>query len=207
MRTLTLTLCLALAGGAAAADLPIADAPILPGDVVSACLSPSLTERVSGLSWRVLTPEAWGRSIDVGESPDTLTLAQDGAAHPNGWVRTRVTVTQAPRTAANPAPVQTLTVTATPSGILPETTVVFDLLKEAALPPCTAKAWGGRPALVADAGDWFIIAGSPKAKLVRLEGEQPRWTLTETATAKGSAPVSASLRVGVGALPAEPAAE
>ena len=96
MRTLTLTLCLALAGGAAAADLPIADAPILPGDVVSACLSPSLTERVSGLSWRVLTPEAWGKSIDVGEAPDTLTLAQDGAAHPNGWVRTRVTVTQAP---------------------------------------------------------------------------------------------------------------
>lgn len=206
MRPFACLLCLTLTAAAHAAAPDASQVPTLPNEVIFACLSPNLTEQASGLSWQALTPEAWGKAITVQEGEERHTFSQDGAAHPNDWVRTRITLSQAPQTAANPAPIQTLTVTAIPSGIIPETTVTFNLLKEAALPPCTAKVWGGRPALVANAGNWFIIAESAKAKLVRVEGEKPRWTLTETKTAKGIDEISASFRVGAGSLPPEPAA-
>ena len=206
MRPFACLLCLSLAVAAHAAAPDAAQVPTLPNEVIFACLSPSLTEQASGLSWQALSPKNWGKAVNVQEGEARLTFSQDGAAHPNDWVKTRITLSQAPQTEANPAPVQTLTVTAIPSGVLHETTVIFDLLKEAALPPCTAKVWGGRPALVADAGDWFIIAESATAKLIRVEGEKPRWTLTETKTARGVDEISASFRVGAGPLPPEPAA-
>ncbi len=187
--------------------LPVAAAvrAELPAAVAEACLAPTLTEQATGKSWAAMSRAKWDSApVRVHERDGLLIAEMDGAEHPSGWVKTLLTLSQKPQTAAEPRPVQTFTVTATPTGVLPRTRLVFDLLKAAPLPPCSVKAWAGRPALVADAGDWYVIAADPKAEIVRAEGTPPRWTLTVRAATDGRSPLKASILVGEGPLPPEP---
>ncbi len=180
----------------------------LPDAVLEACLRPTLTEEAFGLSWHATTRQDWERApLRVTEAEGRVTAEADGAEHPNGWVKTRLTLSQPPLTDANPRPTQTFTVTATPTGVTPSTTLRFELLKDAPLPPCKPQAWGGRIALVADAGDWYVIADNPKAQLIRAEGDPVRWTLRETRTVDARTPASAAILVGEGPLPPPPKAE
>lgn len=199
MRTHALILLAALAPCARAA---------LPEAVLEACLRPTLTEEASGATWHATTRQDWERApLRVTEAQNRLTAEADGAEHPNGWVKTRLTLSQPPQTDAAPRPTQTFTVTATPTGVTPTTTLRFELIKDAPLPPCKATVWGGRPALVADAGDWYVIAANPKARLIRAEGTPPRWTLRETLTVDARVPASAAILIGEGPLPPPPKAD
>ncbi len=203
MRTTLFLAMVALVAATARAGLPEA--------ILDACLAPSVTEHATGRTWQACTRKAWEtRPLRVHERDGLQIAEQDGAEHPSGWVKTTLTLTQKPQSAANPRPTQTFTVTATPTGVLPETTLTIALLKDAPLPPCTVRQWGDRLALVADAGDWYLIAGRPKDTFVQREDPaapgKRRWTLTaENLRAKGQTPVRAAFLIGEGALPPPPA--
>ncbi len=198
MRTAPL-LALALAAGALRAELPPA--------VLEACLTPTLTERASGQTWAAMTRARWEAAPLRVHERDGLQIAEaDGLAPTNGWAAVTLTLSQRPQSAANPRPMQTFAVAARPLPPLRETTFDVALLHDAPLPPCTVRQWGGRVALVADAGDWYLVAGDPKATLTRTEGARPRWTLAlRGLPAKLGVPATATLLVGEGALPPEPA--
>lgn len=198
MRTPLPALLLALAAGALRAELPPA--------VLEACLRPTLTEHASGQTWAAMTRAKWEAApLRVHERGGLQVAEADGLAPTNGWAAVTLTLSQRQQTAANPRPMQTFAVSARPVHPLREATFDVALIRDAPLPPCSVRQWGGRVALVAEAGDWYVVAGDPKATLTRTEGAEPRWTLAlKGLRATPDAPATASLLVGEGALPPEP---
>lgn len=195
-------LALALLPLLAAAGLRAA----LPEAVRRACFSAAVTERSSGQTWAVTSWETWRnaplRIAEVGA--DTL-AEQDGKPGPAACAKTAVALLMPLQTEANPRPTQRLTLTVTPTGAQPKAAFDLLLLRDAPLPPCTVKAWGGRLAIVADAGDWYLAPDDPKARVTIAEGPERRTTVKVEAPApQGLAPVSAALLVGEGPLPAPP---
>ena len=162
MRTPLPALLLALAAGALRAELPPA--------VLDACLRPTLTEHASGQTWAAMTRAKWEAApLRVHERGGLQVAEADGLAPTNGWAAVTLTLSQRPQTAANPRPMQTFAVSARPVHPLREATFDVALIRDAPLPPCSVRQWGGRVALVAEAGDWYVVAGDPKATLTRTE--------------------------------------
>lgn len=178
----------------------------LPDAVRRACFSAAVIERPTGQTWRVTSWDAWRSApLRISETGADTVAEQDGAPDPAGRARTTVSLRMPPQTDANPRPTQRLTVTVTPAGALPKAAFDILLLRDAPLPPCSVKAWGGRLAIVSDAGDWYIAADDPKARVSVDEGPDRRTTVkVEGLTPKGLAPVSAALLVGEGPLPPPP---
>lgn len=175
----------------------------LPESVMEACLAPSVREQASAKRWQVLSRAEWeSRPVRISEAGGITTAEQDGAEHPSGWVKTKVRLEMPPQTDEMPQPMQTLTVEARATAVLPSLTVDFYLLQQAKLPPYTVTLWHGCPALVAEAGDWYIVAGDPAAKVIKTDEPEPKTTLVlEHQRAKQGEAVSASIRVGEGPLP------
>ncbi len=192
-----LSICSLLACGELHAELP--------SSVLDACLSPALTEKTSGVRWQVMTRTQWeNRPTRISERAEGTYAEQDGQAHPSAWISTTLALLMPPQTVQTPRPIQTLTLRATPSGVFPKTTLDFIFLDNAALPPYTIKLWNGRPALVAVDGNWYIIAGDPKTKVMQKAGKPLRTSLVlEGVSTERTAPMSASILVGEGALPPE----
>lgn len=180
----------------------------LPDSVIEACLAPALCDRTSNIQWQVMTRAQWESApTRIAETGGRTVAEQDGREQPNGWVRTTVSLSMAPLSEANPRPMQTLAIEATPSGVLPATTLDFIFVQAAKLPPYTLRVWQGRPALVADAGDWYIVADNPKTKVIRSEEASPATTLVlEAQRTEKRVPLRAAILVGEGPLPAEPEA-
>ena len=142
----------------------------LPESVMEACLAPSVREQTSAKRWQVLSRTEWeSRPVRISEAGGITTAEQDGAEHPSGWVKTKVRLEMPPQTDETPQPMQTLTVEARATAVLPSLTVDFYLLQQAKLPPYTVTLWHGCPALVAEAGDWYIVAGDPAAKVIKTD--------------------------------------
>lgn len=195
MKSLLLTLALACTALLRAA---------LPAELIDALLSPSLTETVSGKSWQVTTRERWLSSpMQVSERGGITTTRQPGAGHPSGWVTTDLTLAMVPPTPEAPQPMQTFTLTATPAGIVPRTSLVFTFLNEAELPPCTVRTWKGLPAIVATAGDWYIIAKDPAATITQSHQKPVKTTLSVAGSTEKRTPLSAAILLGEGPLPPE----
>lgn len=198
MNRLLPALLLLLAAGSLRAALPDA--------VRRACFSAAVTERSSGQTWDVTSWETWrGAPLRIAEVGADTIAEQDGKPSPAGWAKTTVALLMPPQTEANPQPTQRLTLTVTPTGTLPKASFDLLLLRDAPLPPCSVKAWGGRLAIVSDAGDWYIAADDPKARVTVAEGPERRTTVkVEGLTPQDLKPVSAALLVGEGPLPTPP---
>lgn len=177
----------------------------LPDSVLEACFSPALTEQISGKTWQVTSQEKWENSpLHISEAGGVTTASQPGAEHPNGWVKTEVILLAPPQTDANPLPTQTFTVKATPVGITPKTTLTFTFLNQAVLPPHTIRTWNGFPAIVATAGDWYIIAQDAKAAITETNQDPVKTTLfIANSSTEKTTPIAHSILVGEGPLPPE----
>lgn len=182
----------------------------LPDAVRRACFSAAVVERTSDVTWDVTSWEAWrSHPLRVREEGSGTVAEQDGKPSPAGWANTAVSLLMPRQTEAVTLPTQRLSVTVRPTDALPPK-VAFDilLLRDAPLPPCSVKAWGGRLAVVSDAGDWYLAADDPKARVSVAEGAERRTTVkVEGLVPKGGAPVSATLLVGEGPLPVPPSAK
>lgn len=176
----------------------------LPSAVLHACLSPELTEHASATTWQILTPERWEtQPTAISEAAGITRATQPGLPHPNGWVETTLSLEMPEQTDACPNPMQRFTIEARPNGALPKTTLDFRFLSQAKLPPYTVTTWCGRPALVALAGDWYIVADSPQARLIKTDEPQPKTTLIlANQTTERRTPLRATICVGEGPLPA-----
>lgn len=177
----------------------------LPESVVAACLAPEVRESVLGVCWQVTSQARWeGEPVHISERISATQAEQAGLPHPQGLAETRVSLTMPAQTAAEPCPMQTWQVEVTPSTQVPEMTLDFHLLQRAPLPPCEVRTWNGLPALVATAGDWYLIAGTPTAKILQTEEAVPLTTLVVAGVrAQKARPVRVKLYVGEGALPSE----
>ena len=175
----------------------------LPESVMEACLAPYVREQASAKRWQLLSRAEWeSRPVRISETGGVTTAELEGNEHPSGWVKTTIRLEMPPQTDETPRPMQTLTVEARATSVLPSLTVDFYLLQKALLPPYTVTLWHGCPALVAEAGDWYIIAGDPAAKIIKTDESEPKTTLVlENQRAKQGEAVSASIRVGEGPLP------
>lgn len=178
----------------------------LPDTVRRACFSAAVTEHPSGQTWDVTSWETWRNSpLRIAEVGVDTIAEQDGRPGPADCAKTAVALLMPPQTEANPQPTQRLTLTVTPSGTQPKASFDLLLLRDAPLPPCSVKAWGGRLAIVSDAGDWYLAAEDPKARIAIAEGPERRTTVkVEGLMPKGLAPVSTALLVGEGPLPPPP---
>lgn len=181
----------------------------LPDAVLKAVLSPAITDTTLERTWQLTTPETWLSSpTRVSELGGMTTSVQSGADHPSGWVKTELILTMPPQTDANPNPIQTFTLKATPVGVTPKTTLTFLFLNQAVLPPCSVRTWKGCPALVSDANDWYIIAQDPKARITRSDTDPVKTTLAVADCTTGKTqPVSRAVLLGEGPLPPEPPTE
>lgn len=181
----------------------------LPDAVLEACFSPMLTEHTSGKTWQVTSQAKWESSpLDISELGGVTTATQAGNEHPAGWVKTEVILVAPPQTAANPCPMQTFTVKAKPTGIIPKTTLTFTFLDQAILPPYTVRTWQGFPAIVSKANDWYIIAQDKRAVITTTNTDPSKTTLSiPNCSSEKTAPISQAIRVGEGPLPPEPKAE
>lgn len=197
MKSVLFTLALCCAAFAQAA---------LPDALLKALLSPTLTDPLTNTTWQVTSLEQWlSAPTRVSELGGVTTSAQDGAEHPAGWVRTELILTMPPRTESNPRPTQTFTLKAVPLGITPKTTLTFTFLNAAELPPYTVRTWQGFPALVATAGDWYVIAQDPAARITRTHDAPVKTTLSiADCTTEKTLPLTRSILIGEGPLPPEP---
>lgn len=177
----------------------------LPESVVAACLTPEVRESALGICWQVTSQARWeGEPVHISEHIGATQAEQAGLPHPQGLAETRVSLTMPAQTAAEPCPMQTWQVEVTPSMLVPTVTLDFHLLHQASLPPYDVRTWNGLPALVAKTGDWYLIAGEPKAKILQTSEEVPLTTLIVAGVrAQKAKPVRVRLYVGEGALPPE----
>lgn len=98
-----------------------------------------------------------------------------------------------------------LTYTVTAAADFPKVRLSVTLLASDRFPPCSVRPWGDRLALVADAGDWYIITDRPEAAFTVSAAEPPRITLTIPRTDLSfHRPAVFSLTVGDGPLPPVP---
>lgn len=178
----------------------------LPDAVLEACFSPTLTDHISGKTWQVTSQEQWENSpLAISELGGVTTAKQAGNEHPDGWVKTEVTLVAPPQTATTPCPTQTFTIKALPVGITPKTTLTFTFLNQAQLPPHTVRTWQGFPALVSKANDWYIIAQDAKAVITTTNKAPVKTTLAvPNCSSEKTTPLSQSILVGEGPLPSEP---
>ena len=178
----------------------------LPESVLEACLSPVVVDHTAGKTWQVLTRQHWESApVKVTEQKGETLAEQEGLPHPNAWITAQVSLRMPQQTATCPNPTQELTLRLLPNGVTPKTTLSIHFLNKAKLPPYKATLWNGCPALVATAGDWYIIATDKKAKIVQQSAPEQCTSLTlENLSSEKRAPIVASIRVGEGALPPEP---
>ncbi len=179
---------------------------VLPESVLTACLSPEIKDHTAALSWQVMDAKTWNTSpIEVSEVGTTTELELDGKEHPNGWLRTEVRLEAPKPTDAAPMPTQRLLVTARSTGVLPQTTVDFVLLKEAKLPPYRIEPWGDRIAIIAEAGDWYLATEAKTATITQSNTADRALTVcVPNCKVTLSEPATATLLVGEGPLPASP---
>ncbi len=175
----------------------------LPESVVKACLSPEIYDHTANKSWPIMTFEQWEKgSLEVQETATATILTAEGKPHPEDWLTTSVTLNAPTPTDDASVPMQTLTVTARAHGIVPQMMVDFVLVKEANLPPYKIQPWGNRIAIVAEAGNWYIVTGDPAMTVTQAETPERALTITlAKRLTTPTEPARATLLVGEGPLP------
>lgn len=178
----------------------------LPTSVLEACLAPKLFDHTTSQVWEVTNRARFeGGDVTISEFAGAFSATQAGKPHPNEWGTTQVTLRSPVVSAANPTPRQTFEVAFTAGQVVPQMTIDFILIDNAALPPYEVKAWGNYPALVSKAGDWYVIACNPKATITLTQETPQRTTVAVKGitVSKGSSAREA-FWIGEGPLPAPP---
>jgi hypothetical protein len=175
----------------------------LPESVIQACLSPSLTEHISGQTWQLMDLTTWDTtSMRITETPDATITAKAATAHPQSWATTEMSITQPNDTDARLATEQTLTIKVTAKNVVPSLSVSFYFLNNATLPPCKVITKNGKLTIVSNQNDWYIIADDPAMTITQTEEAMPKTTLSlSTIKLEKFTSASASIRVGEGPLP------
>lgn len=175
----------------------------LPESVINACLAPGAYEDVSGQQWALMSADTWeNAAVRITETPTASITTQDVFPHPQGWLEGEISVIQFADGAEIPPHEQRLSLTLQAKNVVPKVTLSLYFLNGARLPPCAIVTHQGKLTIVSNRKDWYIIAEDPAMTITQTDEEHPRTTLTLPAqTLEKSGRLSASIRVGEGALP------
>ena len=175
----------------------------LPESVIQACLSPSLTEHVSGQTWQLMDMTTWDTTaVRIIETADASITSKSTTPHPQAWATAEMSITQPHDTETKLAMEQTLTVKVTAKGVVPNLKISFLFLNNVHLPPCKVVTKNGKLTIVSNQNDWYIIADDPNMTITQTEEDAPKTTLSLSAiNLEKFTSTSASIRVGEGPLP------